>query len=601
MKTHFLVLGANGSIGYAVTKALLSREIETTILVRDAARATKLFGIDPHLRVVMGDANDPELLRQLAMGKSHIFHGLNTPYEKWAKDMPWFTQYVIEAAEAAEAQLIFPGNNYNYGASTQPISEITPFQPNNDLGRARVRLEKQMKEASQLKRIQTLVVRLPEVWGPNVCNQSFEPVFAAALRGKAIPWLFNIDVAQQMIYNMDAGKAIVSLALKERHKAYEVVNVGGQLFSSMRDFFQKLSDNLQKPLKTKVMTGKTVALLARFHSGLKQVKTLAYKYNKTIMLDDALFQAKLPDFEYTDSETAMEETLRWFHNHRLRPQSAQKKRRKKRAWLDFVSDNLSIGLFPILIGFITSKVPALQSMAVLFGVVAGIYWSPLVRKVFRKFSPLRKSTTVALILLMFGLNIDLKAQEQTKYFDGFYGNVEMGKQNIFSGALIDGVDVLSNRQELITSVGIGYRKALFKQRVVLGTELKLGMLNTDRTTLYHNGLESLSIHYSGDSQWSMGFQLGTVLGAKKQTMLYLFAIDTNRSFDIEFSESNGTVHRQRDENQFTRYGLGMETRLYQQLFLNSKLGGISVSFDNENRSAPLNQKMEFSLGFSYHF
>ncbi len=64
-----LILGATGSIGYAVAANLLARHLPVTILVRNRAKAEALFPNQPTLTLVEGDVQDAGLLDQVATGK----------------------------------------------------------------------------------------------------------------------------------------------------------------------------------------------------------------------------------------------------------------------------------------------------------------------------------------------------------------------------------------------------------------------------------------------------------------------------------------------------------------------------------------------------
>ncbi len=103
-----LVLGATGSIGYAVTVNLLARQLPVTILVRSRAKAVALFPNAPTLTIVEGDAQDMSLLSKLAADKNFIFHGINYPYNKWFGNMDTVTQKVIDAASINHATIVFP-------------------------------------------------------------------------------------------------------------------------------------------------------------------------------------------------------------------------------------------------------------------------------------------------------------------------------------------------------------------------------------------------------------------------------------------------------------------------------------------------------------
>ncbi len=109
------MLGSTGSIGYAVAANLLARHLPVTILVRNRAKADALFPNQPTLTIVEGDAQDAELLNRIAADKTHIFHGINYPYNEWFGNMDTVTQKVIDAASMNKATIVFPGNVYNFG------------------------------------------------------------------------------------------------------------------------------------------------------------------------------------------------------------------------------------------------------------------------------------------------------------------------------------------------------------------------------------------------------------------------------------------------------------------------------------------------------
>ncbi len=250
MPNKYLIIGATGAIGHAFATALQGAGEQATLLVRDRRKAIANFDDTRGFTIVEGDVNDTSLLKSIAEGTEFIFHGANLSYEHWAAAMPIMTQSVIEAAEHSGATVIFPGNNYNFGQTDQPISEITPFHPSAPLGKVRVDLEKMLQRATDQGRIRTLVIRMAEIWGPNVTNRQFAPVFENALKGKAMPWLISTEPAQQLLYASDAGRAMVALTQDRERNAYEVVNVGGTLVPSVQPGWSRLQMLLKYRLKS---------------------------------------------------------------------------------------------------------------------------------------------------------------------------------------------------------------------------------------------------------------------------------------------------------------------------------------------------------------
>ena len=398
MNTHYLVIGATGAIGFAFTQALLEADRKVTILVRDQRKALSLFGASQTLNIVKGDVYDSALLHRLASDADFIFHGANVPYEHWATAMPVITRRIIDAAEISCATVIFPGNNYNYGCTDESISEITPFDPCASLGSVRVQLERMLQQATDQGRIRTLVVRLAELWGPNVTNKMFAPVFENARRGKAMPWLVTDQVPQQLLFNRDAGQAIAALTLRKNRQAYEVFNMGGTLVPSINSWLKNIAAIAGHSARIFIVPKTMVNLLGLVSPSMKAIKSTIYKYEHTIALNDTKLAQVLPAVPSTPMNRAIEETLSWFAQNGQHSTLARTRRAglRKQAIYRFAVDNVAIGLFPLVIALLGSQVAFIGSNAVLFGVVAGIYWTPglhsLVRRCFPRQLGLKQTT-----------------------------------------------------------------------------------------------------------------------------------------------------------------------------------------------------------------
>ncbi|WP_234733068.1 NAD(P)H-binding protein [Tellurirhabdus bombi] len=324
MKTYFstLVLGATGSLGYAFTVNLLQRNLPVTILVRNRGKAEKLFSNAPTLTIAEGDAQNADLLKQLAVGKDFIFHGINYPYPEWFGNMDAVTRNVIEAAATTDqpATIVFPGNIYNFGNSKTPIREESQPSPCTRKGQLRVDLEAMLKEAATKERCNVLNVRLPDFWGPNVLNEGIRPIFEGALTGKAMPWIANARIAHQAVYTPDAAEVMVQLmqeAVELPLGTYQVWNYGGEIWPSARWFFEKLTRLTGKPLKVRVYPPLLFRFLGLFSPMMRELTEMLYLFENTVVMDDEKLRKKLPDFQPTPLEKAMTDTLAWFAETQL--------------------------------------------------------------------------------------------------------------------------------------------------------------------------------------------------------------------------------------------------------------------------------------------
>ena len=314
MKSEILILGSTGSIGYAFADNLISKKIPITVLVRDVQKASNLFKENPLVKIVEGDVQDLALLKSISNDKNFIFHGINYPYNKWFGNMNTITENIIEAASHNQAMIIFPGNVYNYG-NISLIEEDSPQNPRTRKGALRVALEKMLKDAAEVRKCKVLNVCLPDFWGPNVLNEGIKPIFMNALSGKALPYMLRTDIPHQMVFTKDAAEIMVRLMQRGLIKPYESYNYGGYVHPTMKGFLNEISRLANTPEKIQVYPKWLFSVLGIFMPMMREVKEMLYLFENSVILDDSKVRKLFPDFNGTDLEEAILETLNWFRNN----------------------------------------------------------------------------------------------------------------------------------------------------------------------------------------------------------------------------------------------------------------------------------------------
>ena len=121
-----------------------------------------------------------------------------------------------------------------------------------------------------------------------------------------------------------------------------------------------------------------IKILSLFIPAIKPIKSLLYKQQKSILLDDSKFREQQPAFEFTPMRGAIADTLAWFrqNGHYGAANLTARRQRRLRALYRFLIDNAAIGVFPLIIALLVTQFEFLSNFAVLLGVVAGIYWTP---------------------------------------------------------------------------------------------------------------------------------------------------------------------------------------------------------------------------------
>lgn len=304
------MLGGTGSIGYAFTQELLRHQEQVTLLVRNKQKAQKLFGPQPTLQLIEGDAQDGDLLLQLGAEATHIFHGVNYPFEKWQNNMERVTQNVIQAAAISKSTIFFPGNIYNFGL-IDVITEETPPSPTTKKGVIRVKLEQMLQQAAEQGKCAVVNLRLPDFWGPNVMNEGIAPVFRGALAGKAMPWLFRNDIPHQLVYTPDAAKVYYMLAKHPPRQPYTVYNFAGEVVPSIKQWQAQIAKAAGTEPRHKVYPGWLFKVMGLFSPGMREIAEMGYLWQNTILLNDDKLRQTLPNIPHTPMQQAIEETLAW--------------------------------------------------------------------------------------------------------------------------------------------------------------------------------------------------------------------------------------------------------------------------------------------------
>lgn len=307
---QFLVLGGTGSIGYAFTQELLQHQEQVTLLVRNRQKAQKLFGQRPTLQLVEGDAQDSNLLKRLGETATHIFHGVNYPYEEWQNNMPRVTQSIIQAAAQNKSTVFFPGNIYNFGL-IEHISEETPQQPHTQKGQLRAILEQMLQQAAEQGKCRVINLRMPDFWGPNVMNEGIAPVFKAALQGRAMPWLYRNDIPHQLVYTPDAGRIFYSFVQQPPEAPYAVFNLAGEVVPSIKQWQAQIAEVAGTKATHKVYPGWLFKAVGLFSKKMRELHEMRYLWQNTLLLHDEKLRRYLGPITYTPMRQAIASTLQW--------------------------------------------------------------------------------------------------------------------------------------------------------------------------------------------------------------------------------------------------------------------------------------------------
>ena len=181
-------------------------------------------------------------------------------------------------------------------------------------------------------------------------------------------------------------------------------------------------------------------------------------------------------------------------------------------------------------------------------------------------------------------------------FDGFYLGVSLASQNVWGGSMIGGIDVLTEDRRVIAEASLGWRHRI-SENWVAGVEVQAGLLDGDlRRERYSGGV---SIEYANNSQLGYGVNLGRTLGSDRRHLLYAYAYETRRDFDVTIHHPSHGIFNQSDEQGFLRYGFALETIWSQRLRTKLALGTYRVDFVDTRTNIDIGTDLDISIGLVY--
>ena len=163
------ILGANGQIGTELARAL--HDEHTTDLRLVSRNPKPLHQSD---QVLSADLMDAGATSRAVEGSeiAYLTVGLPPNSELWAEQLPVMMRNVIDACATHGTKLVFFDNTYMYPRTAAPQTEQTPFEPHGSKAVTRARMAELLMRAMDEQRIEAVICRAPEFYGPGK-TQSF--------------------------------------------------------------------------------------------------------------------------------------------------------------------------------------------------------------------------------------------------------------------------------------------------------------------------------------------------------------------------------------------------------------------------------------------
>lgn len=291
------ILGASGQIGHELA-VHLKRDFTSDIRLV-SRRPQKVNETDQLLSANLLDA---EQTMQAVTGSEIVYLTVGLPLDTrlWVEQWPILMRNTIEACATHGAKLVYFDNTYMYPQTSQPLTEETEFLPNGEKGKVREAIAHQLLEAMEQGRLQALICRAPEFYGPGRTQSiTNSMVIDNLLAGRTAKVFLRDDVLRSLIYTPDASQAMALLG--NTHDAY------GQTWHlpcddnrfTYRQFIELAAEIFGVPGRYKVLKRWQLWLAGLVNKQAREVAELLPRYAADNIFVSDKFKHRFPDFRVT--------------------------------------------------------------------------------------------------------------------------------------------------------------------------------------------------------------------------------------------------------------------------------------------------------------
>lgn len=283
------ILGAGGAIGVELAKSLIEYTEDIRIVSRNPKR------VNESDEIFAANLTHPAEVNAAVRGSEVVYVTIGFPYKTKVWQALWvpFIDAVIQSCRRHKSKLVFFDNIYMYDRDhLDGMTETTPIRPTSEKGKVRAQVAQMVEEAHEKGQVDTLIARAADFLGPYPNSVPYATIIERLKAGKAAQWFGSKDKVHNFTYTPDA--AMATAVLGNTPDAY------GQVWhvptDSTRltadDWVQKFAAAFDTKAKTQVLPIGMMSFLGLFVPVLKEVKEMAYQYDRDYLFDSSKFEER---------------------------------------------------------------------------------------------------------------------------------------------------------------------------------------------------------------------------------------------------------------------------------------------------------------------
>jgi nucleoside-diphosphate-sugar epimerase len=310
-KIH-VVVGATGGTGRALVRELLRRGRRVRAVNRSGTAAMPA-GVD----VVAGNALDAASMVAACRDAGVVYNAVNPPLPRWREDFPAAIDGTLAGAEAAGARMVFVDDTWMYGKVTGPMTEDLPPRPVSDKGLLRAWLAERVLAAHAQGRVETVIGRATELYGPAVESLLGRNLFGPAVgRGPGL-WIGKFDEPLAPTFIDDFAYGLADLAEREGTLG-QAWHIPTPPAVTAREFIRLISTEIQRPLPVRRIGPNLIRVLGAVSPVAREGAEMLYQFQQPHVVDASRYLAVVGPGSVTDYRAGIRRTLAWYRTNRRR-------------------------------------------------------------------------------------------------------------------------------------------------------------------------------------------------------------------------------------------------------------------------------------------
>ena len=306
MAMKVAVFGAAGAIGRNVGIELNRRGVPLVYVGRTEHKLRAAF---PEAETRAADLSDPAAAERAAAGCDTVLYCVGLPYPEFARHPELMRSSIEGAIRAGVRRMVVVSNVYSYGKPVSArVAETHPRNPDAFKGKMRKQQEDIALSAHSAERVRSLVLRLPDFYGPYADQSLSNLAFTSVVKGQPARWLGSVDLPHEFIFMPDAAHVIADALLREDLDG-NAWNLGGPGTITGRDFLTIAFEAAGHTPKWRT-AGRTILRIGGlFDPTLRELQELFYLHETALVLDDSALAAKLGQLPKTSYREGIRRTI----------------------------------------------------------------------------------------------------------------------------------------------------------------------------------------------------------------------------------------------------------------------------------------------------